>query len=264
MTRDQDALHPTADRVNVNISRPQRRALADHRQDGKRFIPPLLQHLQLAEVSWTRDLLPEVLWLAVLTESYGLARGAALALSVSIAAAGAEGGQSDLLPCFTSFYASLEDESRVRIVESLGSTSDLDDIRVSLRNLLGLYPECPLGFLLGTEVPQLEDPAQATAQIKGLIAQLLDRESQAATFAQANAIYVAFVVGGLVVAEGLALANFPAIAEYPNTEESERVASSTRAALNTFAAKPPGGAWTRHFWNRGLELEGCEFGVADS
>jgi hypothetical protein len=56
-----------------------RRVLDDHKQVGKKFLPPFIAHLgSLNEVSWVDDLLPELLWLGMLNDRHGLRAGVSL------------------------------------------------------------------------------------------------------------------------------------------------------------------------------------------
>jgi hypothetical protein len=58
-----------------------RRILANHKQVGKRFIPPFVATLgPLSEVRWVDDVLPELLWLALLNHQHGWKDGADLCL----------------------------------------------------------------------------------------------------------------------------------------------------------------------------------------
>jgi len=57
-----------------------KRVLGDHKQIGRRLIPPLLQIGDFETVNWQLPVLPELLWLALLNAEYGVRIGAELAL----------------------------------------------------------------------------------------------------------------------------------------------------------------------------------------
>lgn len=59
--------------------------LADHKKVGKRFIPPMAQ-LGLTDVRWVEAMLPEFVWIALLHDSLGFARGVEVAKQVNDAA----------------------------------------------------------------------------------------------------------------------------------------------------------------------------------
>ena len=63
------------------------RVLSDHKRVGKKFIPPLIAELgPISEVRWINDLVPELVWLALLSERYGLEVGADFARRLALAA----------------------------------------------------------------------------------------------------------------------------------------------------------------------------------
>jgi hypothetical protein len=63
----------------------------------------------------------------------------------------------------------------------------------------------------------------------------------------------------------VSLANFPEIEKYPDTPESERVGSGVRAAIISFfgSSYDLSSTWPAYFWNRGLELESCNYAAVD-
>ena len=63
------------------MAEPPYRVLSDHRRQKNKFIPPIHYLLNnLKEVSWIKDNLPEVIWLALLHNKFGEVDGTALAL----------------------------------------------------------------------------------------------------------------------------------------------------------------------------------------
>ncbi len=77
---------------------------------------------------------------------------------------------------------------------------------------------------------------------------------------QANALYIGFVTGVLIVAQVTSLANFPVVDQYPETAESRTTASVVRASVNAFFGEEGWSGpseWSSYFWNRGLEIDAC-------
>ena len=98
-------------------------------------------------------------------------------------------------------------------------------------------------------------------EIKRVLASIFDRRSVEATFFQANAVYIGFILGKLVVSSDVSLAKFPEVQHYPKTEISMQVAASVRATVNSIIGNEilkTELAWPVYFWNHGLELENCE------
>lgn len=237
-----------------------RRVLSDHRQQGSRFNPPLVDALPLTEVKWIDQILPEMFWLATLNDRHGWARGAALALALATAARESTGSPGERWFAFLSDYSVLDEAQQARIVEHLRWTGDLAPLLEALAPLLSYYPECPLRFLT-THTLGEEGVSAGLADLRILLDGLFDRTSLPALQAQANAVYLGFISGNLVVAPTISLARFPEVQNYPRTEVSRRVASAVRATVSMLIgerATSASEAWSRYFWNRGLELEPCE------
>ena len=236
------------------------KVLADHTKVGKKFIPPFVAILgPLGEVRWVNDLVPELVWLALLSNKHGLKAGADLARQLALATIDARGAKPKKWFAVASAYAELDASEQKAVLAKLEEDGALEQIREALSPLLALYPQCPLSFLF-TDIPQSED--SSLEEFKQVLASIFDRWDTPGTFVQAMAVYIAFVTDMLKVAEGLALANFPAIEEFPKTEESQRVASSARSVVSTFygnSKDDQSAAWISYFWKRGLELDECEF-----
>ena len=206
-------------------------------------------------VKWEAPILPELIWLGLLNEHHGMAKGAQLALSLAKAAVAAK-DHTWFAPA--SAYLALAADQRNEVLGSLRQSNELGPIKIGLTPLLSLYPECPLNFLFEDGLPRVED--HQLEKFKIFLAKLFDRREKPATFIQANAVYIAFVTGLLKVNEGSLLAKFPAIEKFPDTEESQRIASGIRAMINGFfggETYDKSSTWPRYFWNRGLELEPC-------
>ena len=65
----------------------EQRVLRGYRRMGKRFIPPFLQHMSLTESRWMDERVPELIWIALLIQVFGLKRGTEIALKIAKSAA---------------------------------------------------------------------------------------------------------------------------------------------------------------------------------
>ena len=235
------------------------RALADHRKVGNKYIPPLTAELgPLTEIRWVNDLVPEFVWLALLSTRYGPKMGTDLARRLALAANAARGAKRKAWFALTSAYAELDPSERDVVVAKLEADGAAQQIREALTPLLTLYPECPLRFLF-VDLPQSGN--DSLEDFKTVLESIFDKGDIAGTFAQATAVYIAFVSDMLRVFKGLALANFPAIEDFPNTEESQRVASSVRSTVLIFYSHfktDHSTAWISYFWKHGLDLDDCK------
>ncbi|MBK8982398.1 MAG: hypothetical protein IPM38_08810 [Ignavibacteria bacterium] len=60
----------------------QKKVLDDHKQIGKKFIPPLLQLGNFQDVDWQTIMIPELIWIGLINEMYGIKKGADLSLAL--------------------------------------------------------------------------------------------------------------------------------------------------------------------------------------
>ena len=233
------------------------RVLADHRKVGNKFIPPLIADLgPLNEIRWLNDLVPEFVWLALLSDRYGLKTGTDLARRFALAATVARGEKRRKWFALASAYAELDAAERDAVMDELEADGAAQQIRDALSPLLTFYPECPLRFLFVDHSRSRDDSLE---DFKNVLASIFDKWDIPGTFAQATAVYIAFVTDMLKVFKDLA--NFPAIEDFPSTEESQRVASFARSAVLIFYGQfktDRSAAWISYFWNRGLDLDHCK------
>lgn len=232
--------------------------LADHRQVGKKFIPPFVAQLgPIGEVRWVNDLVPELLWVGLLNDEHGLKTGADLTLRLAKAAVRVRASETREWFAVASAYTRLDQSQRTAVRADLESSGVLEPIRIALQPLKDFYPNCPLNFLFDGATSEGDGSLE---RLKNVVSVMFDRWNIPTTFVQANAVYIAFVTDILKVAKGLALANFPAIEQFPQTEESQKVAASTRATVSSMYMQfkdDDSETWIASFWARGLELERC-------
>ena len=61
--------------------------LADHFRNGKTFIPPFLHQIPgMTNVNWSQELLPELIWLALLIDRHGFERALEMGSELGILA----------------------------------------------------------------------------------------------------------------------------------------------------------------------------------
>ncbi len=245
-----------------NFTTRRKPVLPDHQRIGKRLIPPLMQEINYQEISWGKQLIPELIWLALINNRYGYMKGAELALALPRSAEEAtKNNQRGTWFATVSSYAQLSIEEQERTVKILRSKNAFDQYRAALLPLIYFYPSCPLSFLFDLETKKEIDTGDLE-EIKRVLESIFDRRSVEATFIQANAVYIGFTVGKLVVSPDVSLARFPEVQYYPNTEVSKQIAASIRATVNTIFGIDvikDGLSWPTYFWNHGLELEKCDF-----
>jgi hypothetical protein len=236
--------------------------LSDHKKIGKRFVPPFIAAIgNLSEVSWVDQIIPQLIWIARLIDTFGFKKGVDHSLAIArIAKESADKEKTDWFGWLSSF-SNLSEQQKSFIIEKLTAEGILDEISSAFSSFVTFYPAFPLLFLTTITPKDLgNDTVAELEEIKQTLLNLYDRRSVFAMRVQATVIYLAFVNDFLKVAKGLALADFPEIENYPNTERSKEVAASIRATINSFAGLVEDAgfnSWSNYFWNRGLEIEPC-------
>lgn len=239
-----------------------RKVLAEHKKVGSRFIPPMLQKVDLQHVRWVEEILPELLWIGILHHQLGVRRGVEVAVSMATAASEATSNQKKKKWfCLTSAYATLNGGQRSRMLEMMVEKGDMEEACKGLLPLTSFYPECPIAFLSKGQLDYIGNQVSEVNELKQCVETLLDRRSREATFVQATAVYAMGLTGRLYYMEPVSPPNLSALEDYPDTPESLRAASSIRATVTgLLGPKEYPNTWARYFWNRGLELEPCDFG----
>ena len=235
--------------------------LSDHRRIGKCLIPPM-NDLNLQEVHWNKQIIPELIWLALINNYFGYSKGAELSLELPRAMEEVNTSIQNGTWCFSvSSYSQITNEEKKNIVEILYRKKVLEKFRSALMPLILNYPMCPLNFLFDVNLPK-DMETTGIEKIKDVLSSMFDRRSVESTFVQANVLYIGFIIGKLVVSQDVSLAKFPEVQYYPKTELSKQVAASIRATVNSIFGidnLETGLSWSTYFWNHGLELEKCDF-----
>jgi hypothetical protein len=238
-----------------------RRVLLDHKQRGQVFVPPFTHMLgPMGEVSWIKTMLPELLWIALIHNSYGDRRAVEIITTFSRSARSINSEFAHKWFAATTDYTSLSEFDFEQLRLALGQQKILDAILVPLRPLINWYPECPLAPLF-PDLPRRSLRKNSLAPLKEVVASLYSRSERGPMMVQATAIWLAFDADILKVTSDLSLARFPEIEHYPDTEISQKIGGSIRGGLNIFfgtGTDYPGATWPDYFWNRGLVIEPCE------
>jgi len=234
--------------------------LADHRRAKSRLITPFNDAFgPLREVSWVNTIIPELLWIALVQERFGLRRGIEIITAFTRDVRASQADRAGTVWAAAGKFDALPRDQLLILLESKGRMYAID-LRAALLPLAAWYPAHPLNSIF--EFPEPTSSRAEFNSMKAIISSLFDRSSKVATMTQATAIWLAFDAGRLKVAPHLALAQFPKIQDYPETELSQRIAALIRAALNGFFGETgfmaSGSTWPTMFWNQGLKIEPCE------
>jgi len=236
--------------------------LGDHRLVKSKLVTPINYMLgPIREVSWINTMIPELLWIALLHDAYGDRRAVEIITAFTRATRAHSPEFNDTVWAAAGKFEVMPNGTLTQILRGIDSEYS-EALRTALTPLVACYPSNPLNAIYdGT--PRPINPTMI-GHLRQVVSRLYERSERSTIMVQATAIWIAFDSGRLKVASHLSLASFPKIEDYPATELSQRIAAAIRATLNQMfgdeqmmASK---GQWPIDFWNRGLELQVCEYG----
>lgn len=234
--------------------------LGDHVRQGKVFKPPLSQFNIVDKFSWTKVTMPELLWIGLVFERFGMKESVDLCLSLAQEAeAEAEDGKGFCF-AFTSSFDVLDNAQREAVRNELETSTKLSRLRTALKPLVRLYPGCPLRFLFDEDLEM--DAAPNLDYFKTFLGSLFNKRDRTPVLMQAQAVYTLGASGRLFIKEGTSLGNLDELRLYPNTPESKKVGALVCAACNMLVGQTleeHDSGWAKYFWERGYELDDCEY-----
>lgn len=215
---------------------------------------PMVAHFPMGEVSWTKELLPEFLWLGLVNRHIGEHETARL-LHELVARAGS-------LPTTTwlalmSTYAALDHPSRALCHDALSARCK-EQLSESLEPLTAIFPDHPMAFLVS---PASIDATAAVPELRAAVSEHQDRRGVPAMWMQTHAEYLLLDQHLISFGSEEMVPDLNAIAAYPRTEESQRAAAQIRASLNglsqVFLDALPDRTWGATFWSKCMTLGEC-------
>jgi hypothetical protein len=246
--------------MKENPKKKSDRVLGSYQKVGTKFVPPMLQLLNIEHVSWSSQTLPELVWWDVLFDR--APRRFAGKVAEEIAGYFERKGRHEHWWAFLSDYSDLPGDCAAELKTHLAEVHLLDRLTDCLADFTELYPACPVLRILDRRPTGAVDIAYLS-RFEARLRQLENKRSRNAVLAQAQVVYMAFLSGRYKVKQGLALANFPAVEQYPETEDSKTIGAAVCAAVNMFVGsslpKYSQDAWVQYFWKRSLELRPLDF-----
>src|ERR1700722_12511742 len=185
--------------TQMNQQGKKKPVLQDHKKVGQRLIPPFVAKMPaLGEVSYRKNILPELLWIDVLAQKVGYKRATELTVAIAHAAE----PHIKEFPCFVSSFVDLPVDKQNEITASLNDRSEISQL---LSPLVVLYPECPLAFFCTPEDRKADTVEASIEYVSEVVSGVLDRMSRKATMMQSCAVFLALSTGRLTVFKGQSL-----------------------------------------------------------
>jgi hypothetical protein len=250
--------------VKKKSSAPRKRkpVLQDHKKVGSTLVSPFKVGMNLTELRYVHDLVPEICWIGLANQALGYQGGVALVATVAKAAKSLLKTNQAVNFALTSSYEALSDAEKLSLLELLRRDHTLPLLQAALAPLNALFSSSPLAFLgLPSDPP--DRPTQLT-RLRRCVGDLINKHAQPAGVAQAAVMYVRGITGGLYFLEGVETPDLDAIVNSPQSDAGLRAAAMVRAAVlqEILPVDEPRRSWPMDFWNQALFIDECYFSGA--
>lgn len=241
--------------------------LTDHKRDRKKLIPPILAFMgeNYSPYSWARQIVPEVLWIALLHQSLGLKKAVPFALMMV--------SEADRLctaepkPNFSkaSSYGILTEEQKASFVKCIAKDPDFHSAIDALSPLFLLTPVSPMNFLKSDKLKLKKETAVEV--MHDLLPKMYSRGSRDSVLCIATSICAAVRQQKFQMATHLFdkfNRDMIAIEDYPRTEDSKAAAASLRAMAPMLLINQEGQGrerlydWLEQFWAQVGSFGSCQ------
>lgn len=246
-------------------NRKKKDILADHKKKGKVYIPPFIAlfNEKMFFIKWIDDLLPEIVWIALLLDQTSTKQGIEIALKCAQETNRIISPQYAHSYALISDYQEIEQDKAIEIREALRVANILNILQSSLIPLVTLYSDCPLKILFDERARERYkiDVDEGINNLKRIVRGCFDRRSKQATIAQATMVYIMGMTGKISFSKDIDIGNLNDILTYPDTDESQKMASFVRSIVNSnvMPESDKSGEWCKYFWRHGYEVSLCEF-----
>jgi hypothetical protein len=242
----------------MSKKRSQKQLLAGHKQIGKRFVPPMRQIPRGVGISYVNNMLPELIWIGLLNERLGYARGARVIEKVFLAAAALkEKGQEGNYALISSFDM-LRDQQKIHLAQVLHEDGVLETLQEAIAPLVLLYQKCPLSFLGPPSTAYSKE--DLVLQIKVCTGKTIDRYDTPGIVLYGAMLIYRLVTKTIHLPSNIQLPDFNSVVDSPGSDEAKEAAGFLRSSgLAEFGMLKLPDAWARHFWDMNATLSPCEF-----
>ncbi len=242
-----------------------KKILQDHKQVGKKLIPPLKSSgIPLREGDYTQEILPEIIWIALIHEEIGQKKGIELVYKfVSLVNESRETKEYFDFAIASNLYR-LTDSEKKKFTKKLIDSGVYLEISDMLSPLVYFYKNSPFPFL-SKEVDLTKDEEKLLLnKLKRCVGDCFDRFQNSSVVAMANVFYVKALDGKIHYPSHIEPPDLNALIENPDSEEANSAASQIRNHMKTeFMMLEHTGNynadWAKSFWNQSYRLDKCEF-----
>lgn len=232
-----------------------RSVLEGHGRKKKKIVSPYAA-LPLTQTSFTADIFPELLWLALILERYGYRRGIEIATLFQAALYKADESRpwhrtSEIAEIGTQLWSALEDVDGVFKAE----------VEDALQPLVSLYSELEFSFVEKRNggVPEM------VGILKRCVGRFSNRFETPGCVLIGGIVFLQAFVGRMKVPRET-LGGINSIVGKPGSEEAELASSIVRATLLAMwsADDPHPSEWPKAFWRANRLVSRCEIKSRDA
>jgi hypothetical protein len=232
--------------------------LQDHRRFKKQLVPPFQQLPGgVSQIYWTRDFLPEFLWIDALVQEFGKTAAVSVFRDFLRALDPLVPDGKEVLDGTVSSFRLVPQDLRQDFLRTYGGKANWAVTR-PFSYVLTLYPGCPMAWLL--QEPATETQSDAIDLVRAAVLRLLPGKDEHTSYVRALPISRYFEKGKIHI--GVHMTELiEALKAYPEGDRAhvESFARSSHNGIMQHRAEenPDWMEWTRYFWNRNSELVTC-------
>lgn len=237
--------------------------LSGHQKNKKTLIPPFANlGSELKPVHSRRDILPELLWIDAVLDTYEWQIAVNILHSVLDIADKNVASENDYVDGTISSFQEVSESSRSAFMSKLDEEGLLDlAFPESFRHALSLYHKCPMSWLIEDWQQQFHaDPERGIGYLKAAILRLYDTQSQYTTRCRMIPLARMMKNGKFHFTYDSEMIRL--LPKYPRglTEEEQALAESfVRATANSIEGfREKDKAWPKYFWHHNFEISMCE------
>jgi hypothetical protein len=239
--------------------------LEDHKRRGRKFFPPMFDMLQ--ETRWHVERLPELFWLAFLSNRVGDRQALELAYEMAVDIESTikrlRANEQAFRAYLPSEHMSCSEVEREQILADHREANWFSELRPHFSDMAAVWPDLPFTYLAFSDIG--EPSAALVSEVKSLLHACFHRHDKRALVIQATTVALECRTKKMFFAHGLDIPDLNAVFDYPDTDESQHAAGFVVTTCGGIILhrngldEEPDSSWQRSFWNSCYRLEPCEY-----
>ena len=231
-----------------------KKVLADHKQIGKKFVPPLKQLPNMRDVSYVNDLLPELIWFGLINERLGYHKGMRLFEEIIKAL---PTRKARLQYAFASEYKELTSKEMTDMIKRLEYFGKLEIIRECLAPLVMLYDDFPMRFI--GKPKKHFSKNELVNLIHSAVKNTINKYDTGGIVLHSAILVCGMLTSTIHFNNKIKLPDINAIVERPDSQGAKQAAAFVRATALAFCTSGElSNEWAKSFWNKNMTLSKCE------